>query len=491
MDSDGWITKVDASDGYIRYRVGFKNISGWTRDFKNILDKLRVNTGELRTVSNNRSSKKAYTFTINSLDYCSKVGFSIDRKNKIAKSFMDFYKNNGNRNNKKDNIILRVSNADHNIIKVKSSLFNRKKSDYIRHCIMSHWENMDDTKHFKKMLKIYQEGEKDTKKQVVEMFFQYYRRNGFPYVILTNEQKENRMKRIISSNSILLENDNLQMNFNGLDLANSFHPHMIEAYYKRGDNSPLVSFNNDDNLRDCINRWLELGKTPNHAGIRRILKTRDGTRGVVNFKPTIAKFIYDNHCPENGKVLDPCAGYGGRLAGCISSNRNIFYHGIDPNGKTSVGNMKMANFFSTQYDALGERVYEYRFRFDMGMAEEVMPELREEYDLVFTSPPYFNVEIYSGESSQSCNKYDSYKSWLYSFLYVIIDQSKKILKDGGYLVLNVKNTEKYKIADDLCNYCEKDWRLEKIYHMRLANSSYNRRKNNTYHVEPIFIFRKK
>lgn len=491
MDSDGWISKVNASDGYIRYRVGFKNISHWTKDFKNMLDELKVKTGGMKMVSNDRSSKKAYTFTINTFDYCSKIGFRIDRKNKIVESFMDFYKNDGNKNNKKDNIILRVSNVDHNIIKIKSSLFNRKKSDYIRHCTMSHWEDIDNTKHFKKMVKIYQDGGEDIKRQVVEMFFQYYRRNGFPYVSLINEQKENRMDRIIKSKDILLEDDNLQMNFNGLDLVNSFHPHMIEAYYKSGDNSPLISFNNDDDLKDCINRWLELGKTPNHAGIRRILKTRDGTRGVVNFKPTIAKFIYDKYCPENGKVLDPCSGYSGRLAGCIASNKNIFYHGIDPNGKTAIGNMEMANLFSTQYNVLGERIYKYRFRFDMGMAEEVMPELREEYDLIFTSPPYYSQEIYSEELSQSCNKYKEYNEWLKSFLYIVVDQSYRILKKDGYLVLNIKNLQNIKIADDLCTYCEKDWNLNKTYHMRLANSCYNRRVGDTFHTEPIFIFSKK
>ena len=45
------------------------------------------------------------------------------------------------------------------------------------------------------------------------------------------------------------------------------------------------------------------------------------------------------------------------------------------------------------------------------MAEEIMPELREEYDLVFTSPPFFNTEIYSKDISQSCNMYQEYQDW--------------------------------------------------------------------------------
>jgi len=91
MDSDGWISKVNASDGYIRYRVGFKNISKWTIDFKNIFDKIGVKTGQMTRVSNKRSLNKAFSFTVNTFDYCSKVGFKIDRKNKISKEYLQFF----------------------------------------------------------------------------------------------------------------------------------------------------------------------------------------------------------------------------------------------------------------------------------------------------------------------------------------------------------------------------------------------------------------
>jgi len=394
-------------------------------------------------------------------------------------------------NKRNTNILLRVNDLEKTIIDIKSKLFNRKTSDYLRHAAFSYWENIDNTKHFKKMLKIYQSGGEDIKKQVVEIFFQYYRRNGFPYIVLTDEQRENRMGRIMKSKDILLEGDNLQMNFQGVDLANSYHPHMMEAKYNGKLKSPMETYGNDDGLRDCINRWLEIDKIPNPAGMRRILKTRNGTKGVTNLRPSTTKFIYDNYCSQNGKVLDPCSGFSGRLAGCIASNKNIFYHGIDPNGKAAIGNMKMANFFSAQYDMFGNRIYKYKFRQDLGMAEEVMPEIREEYDLIFTSPPYYDLELYSEELSQSCNRYKEYNEWLENFLWTIVDESKRILKKDGRLILNIKNTEKYKIADDLCIYCEKEWELEKTYYMRLANNEFNRGGVTTHHTEPIFVFRKK
>ena len=392
---------------------------------------------------------------------------------------------------KNTSIILRTSEEEHTIIKLKSILFDKKKSEYLRHCALSYWENPKDTKDFKKLLKMYQEGEEEVKKEVVEILFQYYRRTGFPHNYLTSEQKENRLGRVINSKKVLLEDDHLQMNPQGIDLANNFHPHMMTAYYSRGENSPYQTYCDDEGLKDCINRWMELGKTPNPAGMRRILKTRDGTRGVVNFKPTISKFIYDTYVPYNGRVLDPCAGYGGRLVGCIASNKDIFYHGIDPNGETGVGNMKLASFFSSQYDALGERIYKYKFRYDMDCAEKVMPELEEKYNLIFTSPPYFKAEVYSEQLNQSMKQYDKYEEWKEKFLFVIVDESNRLLEEDGRLIINIKNYKEMRIADDLCKYCEKDWELEKTYHMRLSNSEYHRKDGKMFHTEPILVFKKR
>lgn len=394
------------------------------------------------------------------------------------------------KNKRNSNIILRVSDAENDIISIKSQLFNKKKSEYIRKAAFGHWEDISNTKHFKTLLELYQKGNTKQKKQIVEVLFRYYREKGFPHTKLEDAQKENRMRRIMMSKKILLEDNHLQTNHQGIDLANSFHPHMMDAYYSRGENSPMETFLDDNKLKDCINRWLELGNIPNEAGMRRILKTRNGTRGVGNFKPVIAKFIYDSNCPVDGKVLDPCAGYGGRLSGCIASNKGIYYHGIDPNSKTAIGNIKMADFFSMK-DILNSKVYDFNFRFDLGCAEEVMPSLSNEYDLIFTSPPYFDTEVYSSEINQSYNKYNEYKQWLKYFLQTIVDESKRLLTKNGKLVLNIKNSTKYKIADDLCEYCKCNWNLEKTYHMRLANSEFHRNGDYQYHTEPIFIFSKK
>jgi len=396
---------------------------------------------------------------------------------------------------KSSNIILRTDETTHNIIKLKSILFNNgKKSEYLRNASLSYWGDITDRSIFKELLRLYQEGDESDKELIVSVLFEYYRRAGFPYVILNNEQKINRMNRIVKTEKILLEDDHLQQNVVGLDLVNSFHPHMMEARYSDGSRSPKETFDNDEWLKDCINRWLELKNVPNPSGMRRILKTRDKSRGVVNFKSSIAKFIYQTYVPVDGRVLDPCSGYSGRLAGCIAANKNILYHGIDPDGRTARGNMECASFFNSLYyeNVFNNKMYNFRFRFDLGCAEDIMRDIKDEYDLIFSSSPYYNVECYSEECSQSYKRYETYESWLNNFLFVIVDESYRLLKEGGRLALNIKNTYKYKIADDLCKYCEGKWNLEKTYHMRLSNSEYHRVDDKPmFHTEPIYIFAKK
>jgi len=396
---------------------------------------------------------------------------------------------------KSESILLRTDAITHNTIKYKAKLFGKKKSDFIRHCSLAYWKYDKNSLSFKELLKLYQEGNKEEQEQIVNLLFEYYKRNGFPYNILNDKEKINTMDRIIRSNKILLGENDLQQNFVGLELANSFHHHMMEVRYSDNKRTPKETFDNDINLKDCINRWLELDKIPNHAGMRRILKTRNKTRSVVNFKPVIAKFIYNTHVPKNGKVLDPCSGYSGRLIGCIASNKNILYHGIDPDSRTALGNMRCASFFNSQYnnDIYDNKMYKFRFRFDLNCAEEIMPDIKEnDYDLVFTSPPYFNIEQYSNEVSQSFKKYSNYQDWLNKFLFIIVNESYRILKNSGKLILNVKNLPDQKIADDLCNYCEEKWILEKTYQMRLSNSEFHRKEGEkAFHLEPIFVFKKK
>ncbi len=414
------------------------------------------------------------------------MDFHFPRENKKLKEPMT-------KPHKTKNCLIRLSESDHTVLDAKAALLGTDKSKLFRNAAFQYWNGAPSSdKSAEKLLTLYQDGDDKQKTIIVEMIFQFLRRHGYPHNELSRDQLIRGMFRIANTKNPLLEDNHLQTNTTGLDVANYFHPHMVKVRCLTGYSSPHELFMNDDGLRDAINRWMELGKKPTMSGLRRILRTRDKTRSVVNFKPAIAKYFYDNYVPRDGGVLDMCMGFGGRLAGCIASNRGLFYHGIDPDGATAIGNMRMAAFYHEQYDndIERERTWNFRFKLDLGCAEDIMPILpSESYHLLFTSPPFFQVEKYSSNPNQSYLRYPEYPIWRDKFLFVLIRESFRLCKANGYLVLNLKDYKAEPIATDGLGFAQKiGFKLVCTYQQRLNNSEYHRRAGEpTWHSEPIFV----
>ena len=391
---------------------------------------------------------------------------------------------------KRRNIILRVSDTDAAILSMKSAISGKSKSELIRESFISHWPRSicpADT-----LLQMYREGDQNDRDSIIHCLAEFHRQNGYPHVRMTNRKADREMEKIAASPSPLLEDGSLTMNTVGVGMANSFHPQMAKVRCMKGYRTPYETYQNDEFLRDVIRRVLDLGWKPTEAMVRKMLRVRDGVRSVVNFKPVISRFVYQQFCPSGGKSLDPCAGFGGRLAGCIASNRGLLYHGIDPTADTAAGNTRMAGAFSSIHGVFGPK-WKFRFRFDLGCAEDVMPTLQgSSYDLVFTSPPYFDVEKYSDDPNQSYRRYPVYQEWRDKFMAVVISQSARVLRSGGHLVLNVKNYRKAPLVDDAMSIASETGLVFVTEHpMRLANSEFFRKEGKPkFHTEPILAWKK-
>jgi 16S rRNA G966 N2-methylase RsmD len=382
--------------------------------------------------------------------------------------------------NKNSNIILRLTKEEHDCIKLRAKLCSKNKSEFIREsAICSPMNEKDAT--FKDIVCSYKSSNQEDKDNIIQLIFKYYRHIGFPYADFTEEMKIDRLNRIRKSKSPLLDNNELQANTVGLDLANYFHPQMMKAYYNyTTETNPWDAFYNDDKLKDAIKKWLDMGNAPTKNGIRRILRTRNGIKSVTNFKPVIAKFIYDTYAVTNSNILDPCCGYSGRLLGALASSVPFKYHGIDPDCEAIKGNLDCYNSLNTANN----------YEFYLACAEDIMPTLNKKFSLIFTSPPYYDLEIYSNNKTQSSNRYSTYQEWLNKFLFIIIKESYRLLEDNGKMVVNIKNTKRYKIADDMVGFCESiGFNLIKEYKMRLINREFNRG-NDNFHYEPVHVFSK-
>ena len=91
----------------------------------------------------------------------------------------------------------------------------------------------------------------------------------------------------------------------------------------------------------------------------------------------------------------------------------------------------------------------------------------EKVDIILTSPPYFNLEIYSDRGCET--KYSNYDEWMIKWLSPIIKMSLDRLKIDGWSCWNVHNIGKMKIIDDIFSI-HKNLNYEQIRYFGIVSS---------------------
>jgi len=156
------------------------------------------------------------------------------------------------------------------------------------------------------------------------------------------------------------------------------------------------------------------------------------------YRPSIAKCIYDMYAPAGGRVLDFSSGWGDRLLGFHASKCSS-YVGVDPNVNLVDNYAKQNEFYNT-----GKSV-------EMICAQAEKVSLSGEFDLVFTSPPYFQIERYTRDATQSYKEYKKLDGWLEGFLYPALSNSWNHLKVGGKMIINISDVYCYHQIQNICD----------------------------------------
>jgi hypothetical protein len=272
----------------------------------------------------------------------------------------------------------------------------------------------------------------------------------------------------------------------GLRLANSFHPEMWSVRCKQA-HSPSERFYCDIALRRVLRRALTIWPdrySVNPTNSRSMLRTFSKTTRVSNFRPVIAKSVIERYSRDGESVLDFSSGYSGRLLGCMTLDRS--YLGIDPS-RTQVRNSRKLLATVRRFMSLSGK-----YAIESGCAEDLLPSLRRSsFHLIFSSPPYFNLERYSKESTQSYIRYPRYGLWKERFLERLLFASARLLRDDGYLVINVANSGGYPIADDCLKIGSQILQHVSTHSILLARKPYLRSNlDDRYKTEPLFVFQK-
>jgi DNA modification methylase len=140
---------------------------------------------------------------------------------------------------------------------------------------------------------------------------------------------------------------------------------------------------------------------------------------VSVFDPALCEIIYRWFCPDNGKILDPFA--GGSVRGVVANYLNYKYTGID---------IRQEQIDSNREQGLDILDVNNQPNWYVGDSNELLnSEWNNEFDLVFSCPPYADLEVYSDLDGDISNK--PYTEFL-SLYESIIGKSCKLLKQGGY-----------------------------------------------------------
>ena len=208
------------------------------------------------------------------------------------------------------------------------------------------------------------------------------------------------------------------------------------------------------------------------------------------YKPIIAKTVYEIFDAKN--ILDFSSGWGDRLAGFYAARGVESYTGIDPNGNLQDGYSKQMELYSSLIpETKTAEIIE-------ACAEDALPMMNKQFDTIFTSPPYFNIEKYTQDDNQSYKRYRKFNSWMDDFLLPVLAMSWDKLRPNGVMIINIADVYSghtvNKICDHMIDYMQTlpKCTFNGSISMQLAKRpNSNAKRQDGVFVEPMWIFSKR
>ena len=198
------------------------------------------------------------------------------------------------------------------------------------------------------------------------------------------------------------------------------------------------------------------------------------------FKPTVAKAVYSSWVKDNYNVLDYSCGFGTRLLGLMACQfKDVKYFGYEPNTET--------------FDGLQKLIKDFSFNAEIKKCGSETECFAEKMDFAFSSPPYFDFEKYSDESSQCYNAYPEYSVWLEKYWRKTVTNIKSMLKSDGIFGINIggqANELMQKLEKDLNRVIiEEGFELKKTWYMKTSKSHLSSKKGgDKIKLEGIFFY---
>jgi len=191
-----------------------------------------------------------------------------------------------------------------------------------------------------------------------------------------------------------------------------------------------------------------------------------GYKQCSTFKPKLEKFIIEMF--DAKYVLDISSGWGDRLIGAMASNI-ILYHGFDPNPCLHKNYKRIIKTFKDLQVNPNAKYIIKKQPFEKAKLNVNF------YDLVMTSPPYFNMEVYT--DGITINE----RTWYDNYLIVWMEKCYKSLKQFGIIAININQLKtQYYVY----------WLLKDMGKLFKYMGVISHSKPNKKNPQPIFIWKK-
>eukprot|EP00045_Choanoeca_perplexa_P005996 m.50242 g.50242 ORF g.50242 m.50242 type:complete len:566 (+) comp13405_c0_seq3:71-1768(+) len=244
----------------------------------------------------------------------------------------------------------------------------------------------------------------------------------------------------------------------------------LSAKRQDQDFSPLDQWERPGFIEDLLQQaWDKYGKlTP--FTMREQFYTM--VRECTQFKPSLAVAIIRRF--KATRMLDISAGWGDRLTGAIAAGLEK-YQAFDPNTSLQAGHSQVIKQFVPPDQ-------QHRFKITYTGFEHAKLD-DNDYDLVFTSPPFFDFEVYTSIPGQSVDTYKSLDTWLVRFLFVSLRRAWAALRPEGHMVIHITDVFKTQVCEKMCLLLQ--WQLTDFTYLGVICSF-----GGAGRGRPLWVFRK-
>ena len=216
---------------------------------------------------------------------------------------------------------------------------------------------------------------------------------------------------------------------------------VYDQWYNK--NNPFVK----NLVRYIIEKGISINNTVSHTIETYTLREAMWyikAKECTSFKPTLALAFFKMF--NATRILDFSAGWGDRLLAAIAYGADL-YVGYDPNTDLKKGHNAIIRTFVSK---------EFRKKYSVKYTPFERSKLNsnQTFDMVFTSPPYFDLEVYSNNDTQSVKSFKNVEEWINGFLLPSVQKSWNVLDINGHMVLHIADYKDKKYVEQMNLYIQ-------------------------------------